>query len=119
MEVTIEIPDPKFSKGDVLRWGDLIIHVHCVSFNGTWSNIDGIVSMLPERCQHYHVTVQGGKGPEGDLIRPGLVLTLPEVGDHNFQLCDAERIEWSDEIVGPDSMGNLGERWKSWKEQND
>ena len=73
MKITIELPDPIFQQGDVLRWGkgDLIVHIYAVEFRGRWVHTNGKIDAWSVRGVHYHCTVQAGRGPEGDLIRPG------------------------------------------------
>jgi hypothetical protein len=116
MKVTLELPDPKFNKGDVVRNGQLILHIWRVAAHGEWHYLAG-GGGLEAYCDdsfRYSCTIQGGRGPENDLIRPGIIVTYPERGYSDHQLINAEKIVWDKPIILPDDMENLAERQDAW-----
>lgn len=115
---TIELPDPKFQKNDVVRWGRLILHVRRVSAVGSWRFLNGEHDLEWDGAFRYDVTVQTGKGVANNPIRPGTVLTFSEVhvddGVSPVSFGDAEKIVWDESIIGPDNIDNIGERQDVW-----
>ena len=125
MKITLEIPDPKFKAGDVLRWGDLIVHVYFAKAEGEWDALNGQLQAEWSGVFRYGVTIQDGTGPEGDLIRPGTCLNPRENSDtlseqdctpeERILFSDAQVIQWDKPIIEPDDMENIGERWAAWE----
>lgn len=115
---TIELPDPKFQKDDVVRWGRLILHIRKINAEGSWNFCNGSHHLDWDGSFRYHVTVQQGKGLANNPIRPGTILTYSEVhvdeGISPGSFGGAEKIGWDEPIIGPDTEKNLGERWKAW-----
>lgn len=115
MKLEIEIPEPKFKKDDVVKMGELILHIYSVRAEGRWVHADGHNHLDWEGTYKYFTTVQAGKGPVNNPIRPGTILSIPETPlDSDFCLADSVKIDWSAPIIEPDSMENIMERWNSW-----
>jgi hypothetical protein len=112
------LPDPLFKKDDVVRWGELILHIWGIRIKGQWDYQHGRgTDAWVDGGYMYSTTVQAGKGPTGKAIRPGIILTYPEDGSPGHQICDAEKIEWDQPIIEPDDMKNLAERQDAWEEE--
>jgi len=76
-KITLELPDPVFVKGDVLKWNDLIFHVFAVSCKGAWEFYNGELSFDKEEIEcRYHVAVQAGAALDGSPVRPGTILAI-------------------------------------------
>ena len=114
MEVTIDLPDSTFSQGDVLKWGphDLIVYIYRVTISGRWEYSNGTAKAWIERGIYYDCAVQGGRGLEGDLIRPGTCTGFPE---HQFDISTIKKVEWDNPIIEPDTVYNVAERWREWE----
>ena len=113
--LTIELPESKFKKDDVLQYKRLVLHIWRVSAEGNWDHYNGKTSLDWDGSYHYYVTVQEGFG-EGRPIRPGTFLTMNEkpVG-RGLSVEDAVKISWNKPIIEPDDEKNIGQRWKDWE----
>ena len=134
--LTIELPDPKFQKNDVVKWEQLILHVRRVHSHGEWTFYNGEHHLEWDADFKYDVTVQGGEGLANNPIRPGMVLTFSEIHiseprfdtseDDYCEICElglpqvnrdfstAEKIDWEKPIIGPDTLDNINERQDDW-----
>ncbi len=92
MKVTIEIPDPQFKIGDVVRLTrfndrlgiDLVVQIQGIVMSGRWCKRDDKEPSI-DACQlQYATVVQHGIGTEGKVLRPGLSLwpSIAEVDEH-------------------------------------
>lgn len=121
MKIEIELPDPLFKQGDVVKHGpgELILYIDRVFAEGEWVHCNGTSSLDWEGTFRYTVTVQAGCGYANNPIRPGTTLVIPEqptyISGTDHCLQDAVRIEWNEPIVEADSMENLIARLDEWK----
>jgi len=115
---TIELPDPKFQKNDVVRWNRLILHVNAVQAEGRWVFQNGEHGLDWDGSFRYDVTVQQGKGLANNPIRPGTNLRFSEVyadGEtSSASFGSAEKVAWDNPIIVGDSIDNISERERCW-----
>jgi len=119
MKITLEIPDPIYQKGDVVRMGPhgLILHIYSVVVSGKWDFCNGDLDAWMTRGVYYNCAVQSGRGPEGGFIRPGTCTGFSENDTLSIgcrDSVDVELVEWDKPIIPPDSMENVGKRWARW-----
>jgi len=116
MKLTLDCPDPKFNRGDVLLWDKLVVYVYRVYLRGEWYYRNGDASADITGNYSYCLSVQGGKGPVNNPIRPGTVLTFTEnpyvLDDRSIH--DAIKISWDNSIIEPDSIKNISVRQDTW-----
>jgi hypothetical protein len=130
MKITIDIPDPPFMQGQVLRvsfpeGGQLVVHILSVKAGGYWNHTNGAVvawaepvssilrsdTMSPALWEFRCVAQEGStyKGQPTLPYRPGKCLVLSEL-----DLAGAAALPDFATIVGPDTADNWGQREDAW-----
>lgn len=123
MKITIEIPDPKFQVGDVIRYtnngevsGFLMIgKIHAIVGRGDWDFIAPHRPIVNLDDYRYLLACQDGcLTTAGTPIRPGTYQSM------SVQLLDeiGEKVDYQGTDWTPDTPENLMERWNKWKVNN-
>jgi hypothetical protein len=117
MKIEIEIPEPKFQKGDVLLLTTPAgfhgpVHVIGVGVaGGTWSLIKGVARAQVGVSSYVYVYQEGCVAANGVPIRPGMIGASPWPIFEEM----AEKIAWDKPLVTQDTEQNVRERDASWK----
>jgi hypothetical protein len=136
VKIELEIPDPKFKPGDVVRIPDafgrhIIALVISWIIGGEWRAVaakdqmflatawpksNGVMATGFLECgqRHYTVVYQLGSSfrcPEGGALRPGKVGTW---GMADLE-ADAELFNFEGEIVDGDTVDNINAREAAWE----
>jgi hypothetical protein len=119
MKIEIEIPEPKFQKGDVLllttpagfRGPVHVIGVGAAS--GTWSLVEGVACAQIGESSYVYTYQEGCVAANGVPIRPGMI------GASSWPRFEemAEKIAWDRPLVTQDTEQNVQERAAAWAKE--